>query len=190
MKIYKIFKFTRGLAPRLYAITDSKSLYKNFKSVRDMKFFKVVEQEVSEEEWHTVNMAFYRYILQEVVYPTCVDGVKTVAHIVTNDVEDHEVNKMAGDIPFIMCSVIDDESIAFKKDLKDALSFFYYDIIRNNMSYVSDEENYDRMVYDVYLNDHLTMAEQIVAEEFKRLPEYDIDYLGIFIFLFGDTMKK
>lgn len=182
MKLYLFFKNVEGLAPTMYAFTNDKKLYKEFKEERNMKIFVETIQEVTKEEFHEFENKYKGYQLGRRGYITKPSSsnplkYKTYVYIVSTYDEEMQTYIKSDEVSNLLMKYTDTISMYFNDELLEALETLgYFKILKMNYG-------------PLPFLDGVSNGEELLT--FGGLfPDCDPDMLSIFITLFGYTMNK
>lgn len=179
-KVYFIYKRDKVNAPILYAITDKKELKNSFIEERKKSLFVIKSREISKDEFRDLMREHSSYLLGRrgfVTKPSSeYSGLQKtdVVYITASQFEEMEVFTKTDSIVLDISRYTDEIAACFNRKVMKALyTLKYYDIVsyRNNM-----------------LNTYNYFTEPLINVDDDNC-DYRIDELGVFIYLFGHTMK-
>lgn len=184
MKLYLFYKKIEGLEPSLYAYTDDKDLYKEFKKDRDMNIFEVKKLEVTEEQFLFYENKYRGYVLGRRGYQTSPSSSNSLqkrdhVFIVSTYKEEMDTYMKSDDITSFLYKYTNSLSFDVNEELMNALNTLgYYKVMKmgNSDSLPFLEGVFPTLNYNLSIND--------LFKEIKP------DMLFIFVKLFGYTMKK
>ncbi len=183
MKIWLIYLKMDGLTPMLYAFTNNKDYYKEFKSERNKNVFKYEEKEVSKDEYYSFANKHRNINLKPAYFETCnetkYDYVRNVVKLmctyneessvlINYDYINHEISKSTDELA-LLCNT---------KVLQALDDLYYFDFLKQKM---------ERYGYTSDLSYMLNGRDM----EFNESPiDYSYDYLMIFIKRYGHLMNN
>ena len=167
---YFIYKVNNDLTPFLYAITDKKELKDSFLSERNPNFICKKNKVDKETEIELKKRVSQRILVKSAFETSDDDGIHDVYLTVTRE-EEFETFSHDNEILNIIEKNIDREFCYANKEISKALyQLLYFDF----MKFI----DYSDPFLDGIGNDEIQFS------------NYHFDRLGVFIELFGHTMKK
>ena len=178
-KVYFIYKRDKINAPVLYAITDKKELKNSFVEERKKSLFVVKKREISKDEFIELMKQHSSYLLGRRGFVTKPSSEYSalkkleVVYITATQYEEMEVFTKTDSVILDLSKYTDEISACFNRKLIEALyTLKYYDVV----SYCNNMLN----TYNYFTEPLVNVGEDC---------DYRIDELGVFIYLFGYTMK-
>ena len=178
-KVYFIYKNDKINSPHLYAITDKKELKKSFLNERKKSLFIVKERELNKDEFNEIMKKHSSYMLGrrgfETKFPSSYNSLKnvTTVYLTATDYEEMDVFTKTDNVILELSKYTDEESEVFNDKLLKALDTIMYFYCMQYGNTVVNSYNYFLDGIDVI----------------GSMKDFKIDELGVFIYLFGNTLK-
>lgn len=180
MKVYMIFKRNKGFEPTLYAYTDDKKLMKKFMSIRRDDMFFVKKEEMDEDEFKEYRKSNYGNKIGLASFTTvdhCKDNPDIISHkvvLIPCTQEEYDYT----DDPDMVIPIYQDDywqtfaqefimTYAFKSGIRDALELLEY-------------SGLGKLYIGIVLKN---------GDDDYSAPDLLNDGLGVFIYLFKNTLK-
>lgn len=178
MKVYFIYKNDKINNPHLYAITDKKDLKNSFMEERKKSLFVVKKKELEKDEYKEFIRNHSTYLLGRRWFETKPSSSnslekRAVAYITATQSEEMDVFMKMDDVLLEISKFTDEASIAFNTKLLHALNkLMYFEI-----------KKYREIIYNTY--NYFTDG-----VEYAPISDIKIDALGVFLYLYGNTMSS
>ena len=177
--VYFIYKNDKINSPSLYAITDKKELKKSFMEERKKSLFIVKERELNKDEFKDIMKNNSNYLLERrgfITKPSSSNSLlekRCEVYLTTTSYEEMDVYIKSDSVVLEIAKYTDEVSTVFNDKLTKALyKLKYFDVM-----------SYKNSVFNVY-NPYVEPLSYKDGTEIFR-----IDELGMFIYLYGNTMK-
>ena len=186
MKVYLVYKITRDktgevmLHPFLYGYTTKKSIIKEFENQRNMKHFAILSREFTKNEYMLFDRDNRHMYLDIRRYDTYIKDeaghFKDYIEIVSTEYEEEQTYVKADSALFEVGKFTDYPLYIFNEEIVKSLKILQYNVIRDFRS-------------DYHYNAQADLMFPVVNIG-KKSSDIRVDTFYIFMFLFGNTMKK
>jgi hypothetical protein len=177
MKAYFIYRHDgNGINPYLYAVTDNKELKNSFIKERKKNLFTVVKKDLNQKDYKSFINEHHGYVLGRRGYETSASSSLSKIHVFLTSTmnEEMDVYTKADMVILDVGRNTQEYCCCFNEKLLNALNILHYFEIYKF-------KNKEEYLYEDYF---------VNGVQPFRSDNYDIDSLGVFMYLYGHTLDR